>query len=113
MNIGLLLLAVFWAAFIGLSWRWHHQHPLHTSVPELQAIPRLGMGRWGLLMWMFFSLLQAARSVEMDLFHAAGTGRFYGEMAVNLAIMYPLCLWGDYLYRRGLARSFGVRDDRA
>ncbi|HEU4560426.1 MAG TPA: hypothetical protein VFS20_21425 [Longimicrobium sp.] len=113
MDVVLLILAVLWAAFAWWSWRWQRRHPLLTSVAAFQPLPWLGMGRWGLLMWVLLSLTQAARSVEMDVFHAFGVGRFYGELAVNLMVMYPLCLWGDFLYRRGMARSFGVRDESA
>lgn len=113
MTIVLLFLAVFWAAITWASWQWHRRNPVRTSVPALRPIPWLGMGRWGLLMWLFMSLLQATRSVEMDLFHAVGVGRFYAELALNLVITYPLCLWGDFLYRRGMARSFGVHHDPA
>ncbi|HEX9938218.1 MAG TPA: hypothetical protein VGB15_13880 [Longimicrobium sp.] len=113
MNAGFLIFMVSWAAFAAWSWRWQRRHPLRTTVAALQSLPWLGMGRWGLPVWVFMSLMQAARAVEMDPFRALGAGRFYGELALNLVIMYPLCLWGDFLYRRGMVRSFVVHDDPA
>ena len=113
MKTVLWISAVLWAAFAWWSWRWVRRHQPRTPVQGLRSVAWLGMGPWGVMMWVTMSLSQAARAVDMDLFHAAATGRFYAELALNLAMMYPLALWGDFLWRRRMSAAFGIRDDPA
>lgn len=108
--IVLWIVPVLWAAFAWWSWRKVRRNEVPTHIALLRAVPGLGMGVWGLGMWLYVALTQALNEVRnVPLADAIAIGRFWGELALALAIGFPLWLWGDFLFRRGMIWFLGIQ----
>ena len=112
LSILLWIVPVLWVAFAAWSWRFVRRHELRTSIRGLRAFPGLGMGGFGVVMWLYMAAMQSQQaSGGAALSDAVGTGAFWREMAIGLVIGYPIYLWSDFLFRQGFAWLFGLRRD--
>jgi len=106
-----VLLAAFalgWAFFGWWSWRTVRRIDGRSDLALLRRLPRAGMGIFGLGAWPVTSLMQVLESLQVSPAQALGMPNFYGMLALNLAIAYPVWIWGDFLFRRGMGWVFGI-----
>jgi len=113
LSVLLWLIPVAWIVFGWWSWRTVRRNELRTAPLLLRPFPVLGMGIGGLGMWLYVAITQSLAAVNgAALGDAVRLGRFWREIGMALVIGYPIWLWGDFLFRRGLGWFLGMEARR-
>lgn len=104
----LVAFALGWGLLGWWSWRTIRRVDGRSDLALLRRLPGIGMGVFGTIAWPASSFTQVLRVMGAQPGDALANPRFYTALALNLAIAYPIFLWGDFLFRRGIGWFFGI-----
>ncbi|HET7462676.1 MAG TPA: hypothetical protein VFJ82_15585 [Longimicrobium sp.] len=104
----LVAFAIGWSALAWWSWRTIRRVDGRSDLALLRRLPGMGMGVFGALGWPVLSFTQVLRAMDAQPAAALADPHFYTALALNLAILYPIVLWTDFLLRRGIGWFFGI-----
>jgi len=100
--------ALGWSFLGWWSWRTVRRVDGRSDLALLRRLPGIGMGVFGTLLWPVSSFTQVLRAMDAQFADALANPHFYTALALNLAITYPIFLWGDFLFRRGIGWFFRI-----
>jgi hypothetical protein len=103
------LLALFLAAYAAFGWWSWTAVRRRTAGGGALPAARHGLGLWGLMMLVALSLDQSLYRVDATLADAVRMPSFWRQLPLQLFIMFPLCLWGNYFFYRLLGAGLGLR----